>query len=96
MQFPAVAFQLQIPVANSNYIGGSNSQTQKQNKQIPSRFQVSMIDALANASPNVIRICNWNLQLECNWNATAGNCTQEYATGKTHAMVVLVNRSVAV
>ena len=55
-----------------------------------------MIDALANASPNVIRICNWDLQLECNWNATAGNCTQEYATGKTHAMVVLVNRSVAV
>ena len=33
--------------------------------------------------PNVNRICNWNLQLECNWNATAGNCTQEYATGKT-------------
>ena len=35
-------------------------------------------------------ICNWNLQLECNWNATAGNCTEEYVTGKTHAVVVLV------
>ena len=42
-----------------------------------------MIDALANVSPNVNRICNWNLQLECNWNVTAGNCTGEYATGKT-------------
>ena len=26
----------------------------------------------------------------CNWNATAGNCTEEYVTGKTHAVVVLV------
>ena len=62
-----------IPVANPSckfYLHwGKHSQTQKQNKQIPSRFQVSMIDALANASPNVIRICNWNatgMQLECN------------------------------
>ena len=30
-----------------------------------------LVFAPANASPNVNRICNWNLQLECNWNATA-------------------------
>ena len=49
-----------------------------------------MIDALANVSPNVNRICNWNLQLECNWNVTAGNCTGEYATGKTQEKPGLV------
>ena len=69
---------------------GKHSQAQKLSKQILIRCQVSMIDELANASPNGNRICNWNLQLECNWNATAGNCTEEYVTGKTHAVVVLV------
>ena len=75
------------PVANSSckfYLHwGKHSQTQKLSKQILIRYQVSMSDELANASPNVNRICNWNLQQDCNWNATAGNCTQEYATGKT-------------
>ena len=74
------------PVANSSckfYLHwGKHSQTQKLSKQILIRYQVSMSDELANASPNVNRICNWNLQLDCNWNATAGNCTQEYVTGK--------------
>ena len=83
-----------IPVANSSckfYLHwGKHSQAQKLSKQILIRCQVSMIDELANASPNGNRICNWNLQLECNWNATAGNCTEEYVTGKTHAVVVLV------
>ena len=83
-----------IPVANSSckfYLHwGKHSQAQKLSKQILIRCQVSMIDELANVSPNGNRICNWNLQLECNWNATAGNCTEEYVTGKTHAVVVLV------
>ena len=55
-----------------------------------------MIDELANVSPNGNRICNWNLQLECNWKATAGNCTEEYVTGKTHAVVVLVKMVLSV
>ena len=83
-----------IPVANSSckfyFHWGKHSQAQKLSKQILIRCQVSMIDELANASPNGNRICNWNLQLECNWNATAGNCTEEYVTGKTHTVVVLV------
>ena len=83
-----------IPVANSSCKfyshWGKHSQAQKLSKQILIRCQVSMIDELAHASPNGNRICNWNLQLECNWNATAGNCTEEYVTGKTHAVVVLV------
>ena len=59
-----------IPVANSSckfYLHwGKHSQAQKLSKQILIRCQVSMIDELANASPNGNRICNWNLQLECN------------------------------
>ena len=89
VQFPAVAFQLHSSC--KFYLHwGKHSQAQKLSKQILIRCQVSMIDELANASPNGNRICNWNLQLECNWNATAGNCTEEYVTGKTHAVVVLV------
>ena len=59
-----------IPVANSSCKfyshWGKHSQAQKLSKQILIRCQVSMIDELANASPNGNRICNWNLQLECN------------------------------
>ena len=59
-----------IPVANSSckfYLHwGKHSQAQKLSKQILIRCQVSMIDELANVSPNGNRICNWNLQLECN------------------------------
>ena len=59
-----------IPVANSSckfyFHWGKHSQAQKLSKQILIRCQVSMIDELANASPNGNRICNWNLQLECN------------------------------
>ena len=47
VQFPAVAFQLQIPVANSSckfYLHwGKHSQAQKLSKQILIRCQVSMI-----------------------------------------------------
>ena len=88
-QFPAVAFQLHSS-CKFYFHWGKHSQAQKLSKQILIRCQVSMIDELANASPNGNRICNWNLQLECNWNATAGNCTEEYVTGKTHTVVVLV------
>ena len=41
-----------------------------------------LVFAPANASPNVNRICNWNLQLECNWNATAHKNMQLENTGK--------------
>ena len=78
-------FQLQILFTLGEAFAGA-----KTSKQILIRCQVSMIDELANVSPNGNRICNWNLQLECNWNATAGNCAEEYVTGKTHAVVVLV------
>ena len=82
-------FQLHILFTLGEAFAGA-----KTSKQILIRCQVSMIDELANVSPNGNRICNWNfatgMQLECNWNATAGNCTEEYVTGKTHAVVVLV------
>ena len=59
-----------IPVANSSckfyFHWGKHSQAQKLSNQILIRCQVSINDELANASPNGNRICNWNLQLECN------------------------------
>ena len=75
LEFFPVFFQLHIlvcsflqlhsscnPVANSSckfYLHwGKHSQTQKLSKQILIRYQVSMSDELANASPNVNRICN--------------------------------------
>ena len=61
----AVAFQLHSSC--KFYLHwGKHSQAQKLSKQILIRCQVSMIDELANVSPNGKRICNWNLQLECN------------------------------
>ena len=50
-----------------------------------------MIDALANVSPNVNRICNWNLQLECKCNCRKLHrriCNWKN-TGKTHEPPVL-------
>ena len=54
-------FQLQILFTLGEAFAGA-----KTSKQILIRCQVSMIDELANVSPNGNRICNWNLQLECN------------------------------
>ena len=87
LRIPPVQFPCScIPVGNSSckfYLHwGKHSQAQKKSQQSTSRLDFN-VDALANVSPNVNRICNWNLQLECNWNVTAGNCTGEYATGKT-------------
>ena len=61
----AVAFQLHSSC--KFYLHwGKHSQAQKLSKQILIRCQVSMIDELANVSPNGKRICNCNLQLQCN------------------------------
>ena len=53
-------FQLQILFTLGEAFAGA-----KTSKQILIRCQVSMIDELANVFPNGNRICNWNLQLEC-------------------------------
>ena len=75
-----------IPVANSSckfYLHWGKHSQARQSLKSSLLVLCWLFFAPANASPNVNRICNWNLQLECNWNATAGNCTGEYATGKT-------------
>ena len=80
-----------IPVANSSckfYLHWGKHSQARQSLKSSLLVLCWLFFAPANASPNVNRICNWNLQLECNCRKLHRRICNWKNTGKTQATVL--------